>query len=396
MFKVRSGRALIVLYLFLITIVLSACGAQPGTPTPAPSAAPTPDASASIGDPLEGAVEPDSGLKGAVGFAPISPECDQTLTTDTTFEDEVIRLVNEERAKNGNLPPLTKNAQLTLSAQMHTKDMICNIKGLDHTGSNGSNPGDRIIAANYFCCTTWAENIAAGQSTPAAVMNAWMNSPGHRRNILNPTVTEIGVGYFVSPNVQFGRYWTQNFAKPMPGQPPAPTAVPATNVPPTTAPPTAVPPTTAPATELPAATEVPPTAVPATQPPAGGNCATNDPAAESEVIRLINAARAARGLTALTTPAQMATAARTHSNNVACNNRDPNDFDMSLLGDLSVSDFFSATSTNNNNAAQQADSWITDPNADSRVLSPDYTLVGVGYVTKAGGQGYWTVLLATP
>jgi uncharacterized protein YkwD len=76
---------------------------------------------------------------------------------------------------------------------------------MSHTGSDGSSPGDRITRAGY----TWSaygENVAYGYATPEQVMNGWMNSPGHRANILNCSFKEIGVGL-----AQPGSYWTQDF-----------------------------------------------------------------------------------------------------------------------------------------------------------------------------------------
>lgn len=87
-----------------------------------------------------------------------------------------------------------------------------------HTGADGSDFYDRMIAAGFtFETTSWTagENVAAGQVTPEAVMEAWMNSPGHRANILNGAYTKLGVGHraiAVDPGkVTYGVYWTQVF-----------------------------------------------------------------------------------------------------------------------------------------------------------------------------------------
>ncbi|MFF3916050.1 CAP domain-containing protein [Streptomyces sp. NPDC001852] len=115
----------------------------------------------------------------------------------------VVQLVNAERAKVG-CHPLTVNAELTRAAQAHSADMAAH-RNMSHTGSDGSSPGDRITAAGY----TWSaygENIAYGYATPEQVMDGWMNSPGHRANILNCSYKEIGVGL-----AQPGSYWTQDF-----------------------------------------------------------------------------------------------------------------------------------------------------------------------------------------
>nr|WP_282693953.1 CAP domain-containing protein [Streptomyces sp. CC208A] len=118
--------------------------------------------------------------------------------------DQVIELVNAERAKAG-CGPLTANATLTSAAQGHSDDMAAR-DFFDHTDPDGDGPGDRITAAGYPW-STYGENIAKGQTTPEQVMDAWMNSPGHRANILNCSFKEIGIGI----HTDGGPYWTQVF-----------------------------------------------------------------------------------------------------------------------------------------------------------------------------------------
>ncbi|MFD7862409.1 sigma-70 family RNA polymerase sigma factor [Streptomyces sp. NPDC059783] len=118
---------------------------------------------------------------------------------------QVVALVNKERAAAG-CGPVTENAQLTTAAQRHSDDMAA--RGFfEHTNPDGADPGDRITAAGYRW-STYGENIAAGQQTPEAVMNAWMNSPGHRANILNCSFKELGVGIHRGSG---GPWWTQDF-----------------------------------------------------------------------------------------------------------------------------------------------------------------------------------------
>lgn len=116
----------------------------------------------------------------------------------------VVQLVNSERGKVG-CAPLTVNAKLTQAAQAHSEDMAAH-RTMSHTGSDGSSPGERITAAGY-AWQTYGENVAYGYTTPESVMTGWMNSPGHRANILNCAFKEIGVGYAQPDN-----YWTQDFA----------------------------------------------------------------------------------------------------------------------------------------------------------------------------------------
>ncbi len=123
-------------------------------------------------------------------------------------EQEVVNLVNQERAKVG-APALYVNYSLQEAAWMHNELMVS--KGcFSHTACGDGDPGDRIAKTGYRF-VTWGENIARGQRNPAQVMNAWMNSTGHRRNILNKDFTDIGVAYNPS-----GPTWTQVFSTPNP------------------------------------------------------------------------------------------------------------------------------------------------------------------------------------
>ncbi|MER6198653.1 CAP domain-containing protein [Streptomyces sp. NPDC001586] len=115
----------------------------------------------------------------------------------------VLALVNQERAAAG-CPNLTLNAKLTKAAQDHSADMAAH-GNMSHTGSDGSDPGARITRAGY-AWSSYGENVAYGYSTPEKVMEGWMNSPGHRANILNCSFKEIGIG-LAQPN----HYWTQDF-----------------------------------------------------------------------------------------------------------------------------------------------------------------------------------------
>jgi Cysteine-rich secretory protein family/IPT/TIG domain len=124
-----------------------------------------------------------------------------------SFDDEVLLRVNQFRHSYG-LAPLARNSDLDVSAQAHSEDMARR-NVMSHYGANGSNPGQRIHAAGYPW-VTWGENVAYGWATPAIVMNAWINSPGHRANLLNANFREIGIGVASSPAT--GRlYWTQDF-----------------------------------------------------------------------------------------------------------------------------------------------------------------------------------------
>ena len=119
-----------------------------------------------------------------------------------SFEREVVRLVNVERRKNG-LSELKYNWQLCRVARYKSEDM----RDMGYFSHNSPTYGTPYQMMRSFGITyrTAGENIAKGQVSPEAVVNAWMNSSGHRANILNPSFTEIGVGF------ASGNYWTQMF-----------------------------------------------------------------------------------------------------------------------------------------------------------------------------------------
>ena len=126
--------------------------------------------------------------------------------------EKVVELTNAEREKAG-LQPLKINNQLANAAQDHSNDMAQD-DFFSHTGADGSSVSDRVEDSGYQYSTT-GENIAAGQTSAEEVVEGWMNSPGHRANILNPDYTEIGVGYKQLQNdpgsVNYDSYWTQVF-----------------------------------------------------------------------------------------------------------------------------------------------------------------------------------------
>lgn len=127
----------------------------------------------------------------------------QIPETVLRYEQEVIRLVNEQRSANG-LKPLTENWELSRIARYKSEDMSAS-RYFSHTSPTYGSPFD-MIRAFGLSYRAAGENIAYGQRTPEAVVNAWMNSSGHRANILNGSYTQIGVGYCAS-----GNYWTQMF-----------------------------------------------------------------------------------------------------------------------------------------------------------------------------------------
>jgi uncharacterized YkwD family protein/spore coat assembly protein SafA len=120
-----------------------------------------------------------------------------------TVEREVIRLCNIERQKAG-LAPLTENWELSRVARDKSMDMAQK-NYFSHTSPTYGSPFD-MMKAYGISYRSAGENIAKGQTTAQQVVNSWMNSSGHRANILSSSFTQIGVGYYAS-----GHYWTQMF-----------------------------------------------------------------------------------------------------------------------------------------------------------------------------------------
>lgn len=135
-------------------------------------------------------------------------------TIDIAYTRRLIELINAERTNRG-LPALRVDEQLSLAALDHTLDMSCN-NFVEHYGTDGSTWFTRIQARGYSYAAAY-ENVAAGNpafggSPEWVVQTLWMNSQVHRDNILNPAVTDIGVGFLLNSSAKFVGYTTVNFA----------------------------------------------------------------------------------------------------------------------------------------------------------------------------------------
>lgn len=128
------------------------------------------------------------------------PQLDENLLA---YEAEVVRLTNEVRAQYG-LKALKTNWELSRVARYKSQDMV-DKRYFSHTSPTYGSPFD-MMRAFGITYRSAGENIAYGYRTPQAVVDGWMNSPGHRANILNASYSQIGVGY-----VAQGNYWTQMF-----------------------------------------------------------------------------------------------------------------------------------------------------------------------------------------
>ncbi len=143
-------------------------------------------------------------------------------TAQPSIEQQVIDLTNEQRQQHGCAVALVLSPQLNAAANAHSQDMALHDL-FSHTGSNGSTMVSRVVATGYNY-SQLAENLAAGPTTAENVVASWMDSPGHRANILNCGLRELGVGYYVQLDDQsnvrldnghlggpYRYYWTQDF-----------------------------------------------------------------------------------------------------------------------------------------------------------------------------------------
>jgi uncharacterized protein YkwD len=181
--------------------------------------------------PLDEVCPPPIGITPEWPVTAAAPDAD-----DPTFEDRLIELVNQERWANGQLPPLKRVDLLDNSTETHCSNMATRDFVMHCDPDTFTLPWDRMNAAGYIHTPGSAmENIAWGFAQPEGVMDAWMNSPGHRSAILSTSVYEMGNGYVYQagdqPNIRqssvggssctpdifnqgpFSHYWTQNFGR---------------------------------------------------------------------------------------------------------------------------------------------------------------------------------------
>ncbi|GLW70874.1 hypothetical protein Kpho02_31730 [Kitasatospora phosalacinea] len=177
---------------------------SPSSAAPPASPSPAPDTRAASAPPAPAPSSP------APPAAPPSaaPSSASAQQRSADLAQQVLELVNSERAKAG-CGPVAANAKLATAALRHSEDMAAR-NFFDHTNPDGAGPQQRIDAVGY-AWSGWGENIARGQKDAAAVMDSWMNSSGHRANILNCKFTELGVGVHLGSG---GPWWTQDFGTP--------------------------------------------------------------------------------------------------------------------------------------------------------------------------------------
>ena len=136
----------------------------------------------------------------------VDDDSNQSSSEVSEFVQQVLNLVNIERRKAG-VSPLKLSRYLNDAAAIRAEEIT---QVFSHTRPDGSSCFT-VLDKNYY---NVGENIAEGQSTPKEVMNSWMNSPGHRANILKPEFTELGVGYVYDGSSEYKHYWVQLFRRP--------------------------------------------------------------------------------------------------------------------------------------------------------------------------------------
>ncbi|MCX4529716.1 MULTISPECIES: sigma-70 family RNA polymerase sigma factor [unclassified Streptomyces] len=192
--------------------VLPSGSASPSTSASA-SASASPSASTSASASASASPSPSTASptpsQSRTKSTPPKPSAPAPAPAPAGVAGQVIALVNKERAAAG-CGPLKEDPKLRAAAQGHSDDMAAR-DFFDHTNPDGADPGKRTTAAGYKW-STYGENIARGQQTADSVMNSWMNSPGHRANILNCSFKDIGVGIHQGAG---GPWWTQNFGAKM-------------------------------------------------------------------------------------------------------------------------------------------------------------------------------------
>lgn len=201
--------------LFLLSaLILTGCGGSGGESSDSVTASTSSNTSGGSTDGDTSNLAPDSGENSDTTTPGNPPQSDE-------FADLMLYAVNQARSMQQNcggdimpaVPALTWDYNLESAAYVHSSDMA-NADFMDHTGSDGSSPADRISATGYEF-SAWAENVAAGQQSIDEVMASWLSSPGHCKNIMSSSVTQLGAAAVENADTRYGIYWTQVFARPL-------------------------------------------------------------------------------------------------------------------------------------------------------------------------------------
>lgn len=186
-------------------------------PQPTKTTAPTAASKTNTPEPTS-ANQPATATHTSVPPTATSAPAGCNYSGNNTYENQVVDLINKER-KNHGLAPLTSHSSLRQAARGHSQDMACRDEPPSHIGSDGSTLGSRLSAAGYSY--SWAaENIAYSSSqsfSPATVVQMWMSSSGHKKNILSSKAKHIGVGFRYADDGNPGDYdafYTADFGRP--------------------------------------------------------------------------------------------------------------------------------------------------------------------------------------
>jgi len=182
------------------------------TPTPTLPPTSTPITPTIPGQPTATATPTSNGIT-VTGTAITVGEC--TFTESQSFVADLLNLINNERTSQG-VPALKVNTKLTTAAQKHAADMICN-DYLSHISFNGSSPQSRVQSAGYTASLVNEHLFALSPlngGTPLAAFNWWMNNSTERAQLLDATLTEIGIAYVSSDESMLGGYFVVVTAKP--------------------------------------------------------------------------------------------------------------------------------------------------------------------------------------
>ncbi|KAL3674243.1 hypothetical protein V7S43_000201 [Phytophthora oleae] len=291
----------------------------------------------------------------------------------TGFQSLLLAAVNKERTDRG-LSSLCMSSKLQSSAQKHSNDMATN-NFMSHTGSDGSSMKERITATGY-AWTAIAENVAAGQKDVAAVMESWMASAGHKKNILSTTYKMFGCGYAYSSTSTYKHYWTQDFGA---GSSESCSGSSSSQAP-----------TTAPVTKAPTATTQPPTTTPT---------APQSSTMQTQMLAAVNKQRKDAGLSELCANKKLQSAAQGHSNDMAKNNfMSHTGSDGSTMSKRITDSGYAWNSIAENVAAGQTDvdavmtAWMKSEGHRANILSSKVTMFGCAYAYNSDStyKHYWT------
>lgn len=196
---------------YTYTPTASATPSATRTPTATPSRTPTPGptltpSATQSGTPPTATQKPSPTETGFPGCEP---------SGDPGFLTELYNLINTERGSQ-ELPAYSRDTRLDKAARVHSTDMACNGQ-LSHTGSDGSNVGQRVTAQGYIWSSVGESIYAIGitsSEAPQLAFNWWMASPPNRANLLSEEFTEVGIGYIYEPSSPSGGYFTVVFARP--------------------------------------------------------------------------------------------------------------------------------------------------------------------------------------